>query len=110
MTRRLRGTGRADRTEGRVNDSLPKPEQIAYDMFSEAAPVLTGVMMHYLRRQQAGQQTFSAEEAAAVATMAQIWTELGDYFIQRVRAEFPRIRDRQYIELLIEESRGPADD
>ena len=93
-----------------MNDSLPKPEQIAYDMFLEAAPVLTDVMMQYLCRQEAGQQTSSAEEATAVAKMVQIWTELGGYFIQRVRTEFPGIRDRQDIELLIEETREPTDD
>ena len=91
-----------------IHDDLPKPEQIAWDMFRrEAMPAITGVMTQFICRQQAGLQTFTTEEATAVAKMVQIWTELGSYFMDRVREEFPHIRDYQDIERLIQESRGP---
>ena len=91
-----------------IHDDLPKPEQIAWDMFCrEALPAITGVMTQFICRQQSGLQTFTTEEATAVAKMVQLWTEAGSYFVDNVREEFPHIRDYQDIERLIQESRGP---
>lgn len=92
-----------------MNNPQPKPEQTANELFREGATSLTETMTGFLRRQQTGTKELGDDGAKAVATMIKIWSETGDYFIQRVRAEFPGIRDRQDIELIIEETREPPE-
>ena len=93
-----------------MNDQQPTPEHTEDELFSEAATALTDTMTGFLRRQQEGAEELGDDGATAVATMIKIWTETGDYFIQRVRAEFPGLRDRQDIEIIIEETRKPPED
>lgn len=91
-------------------DESSKSEQVAFEMFREAARALVGVTRGYLRRQHAGLKTFNTEEANAAAKMVGIWTELGHFYLRRVREEFPHIRDHQDVARLIDEMRGTTDD
>ena len=93
-----------------MNDKPSSAEGLADELYREAAKALTEVMSAFLERQAAGSGDLGDDAAKNVATMIKIWTETGDYFIQRVRAEYPGIRDRQDIEILIEETRESSED
>lgn len=89
-----------------MSDEHTESERLTRMMYREAATAFTSVMAEFLRQQ----KDVSDSEESDVATMIQIWTETGDFFIQRVRAEFPDIRDQQDVELLIEETREPPEE